>query len=330
MDNNNLFTFISNISYIPSVTLFDKSIFVHYKKVGTRYISGIASYPYNESGDSLQIELFFQSHLYSGGNPFTSMNFENYSVKGSIGQYYVYTTFDMSCDRDVIDKFKKFTSSKEFLEYSGVNNFTEFCFENPKELYFVIKNPIDRFLSGVIQVLLTAGYDLIFDEKTCDEIKFYTKISDRDLKDAIKIFQNSNSQVSELEKIPNKILFPIMYYFLEKRWDLLFVDVHTENYLNYINRWIYDIKNKNKIKIIDISQFSTTKAKNLINNLRTDFLETDGFSNIESFKSSNKKIYEEFISNYKSTNFSFYNYLKPEIHIYQQLINSPYFVDLKD
>jgi len=312
--------------YNPSVTVFDKCIFVQYKKVGTRYISGIASYPQNESVDCHQLELFFVTNPDFGVNS----DLETHTIKGSLFDYYVYTSFDILHNQHEISKFKKFTSNKEFLEYSKVNNFTEFCFENPRDLYFVVRNPIERFLSGAIQILLSATTDLIIDEKTREELKFFTKINDRQLKDAIKVFQNANSDVSALSAIPNKILFPIFEYFIEKKWDLLFEDVHTENYLHHFKRWIHDIKDKNKLKIIDISQFSSDKSKEFIKSLRTDFNDERSFELIELFKSSNKKIYEDFLENYAMKNLAFFNYLKTETQIYSSLINSKFFVDLKD
>jgi len=324
--DNGMFDYTNTYMYNPSVTVFDKCIFVQYKKVGTRYISGIASYPQNESVDCHQLELFFVTNPDFGVNS----DLETHTIKGSLFDYYVYTSFDILHNQHEISKFKKFTSNKEFLEYSKVNNFTEFCFENPRDLYFVVRNPIERFLSGTIQILLSATTDLIIDEKTREELKFFTKINDRQLKDAIKVFQNANSDVSALSAIPNKILFPIFEYFIEKKWDLLFEDVHTENYLHHFKRWIHDIKDKNKLKIIDISQFSSDKSKEFIKSLRTDFNDERSFELIELFKSSNKKIYEDFLENYAMKNLAFFNYLKTETQIYSSLINSKFFVDLKD
>ena len=324
--DNGMFGYTNTYMYNPSVTVFDKCIFVQYKKVGTRYISGIASYPQNESVDCHQLELFFETNPSFGMN----LDLETHTIKGSLFDYYVYTSFDILHNQHEISKFKKFTSNKEFLEYSKVNNFTEFCFENPRDLYFVVRNPVERFLSGTIQILLSATTDLIIDEKTREEIKFFTKINDRQLKDAMKVFQNAKSDVNALSEIPNKILFPIFEYFIEKKWDLLFQDVHTENYLHHFKRWIHDIKDKNKLKIIDISQFSSDKSKEFIKNLRTDFNDKRSFKLIELFKSSNKKIYEDFLENYAMKNLSFLNYLKTEVQIYSSLVNSKFFVDLSD
>jgi len=342
LDDNNIFSYTNTYIFNPSVTVFDKSIFIQHKKLGTRYISSIASYPAIppktllgseriksfEFQDCYQLELFFQTH------PLTdvelSMNLENYYIKGSLFDFYVYTSFEVLFNDNENHKFKKFTSSKEFLEYNNVKNFNEFFFENPKDLYFVIRNPIERFLSGVVQILLTATIDLVLNEKTRNEIKFYTNTSDRELKDAIKVFGNANSNVISLEQIPTNILFPILEYFIEKKWDLIFNDVHTQNYLNHFVTLLNGVKDKTKIKIVDISQFSSNKSKELIKNLRTEFEDPSAFQLIETFKASNKKIYEQFITKYSNKNLTFYNYVKSEMQIYNSLINSKFFIDLKD
>lgn len=328
IDDNNILSHINNYIFNPNVTVFDESIFIQYKKVGTRYISNIASHPISDIKDCYQLELLFQR--YPLDDVKLSMNLENYRVNGSLFDFYVYTSFELLRCQNEIHKFKKFTSSKEFLEYSNVKNFTEFFFENPKELYFVVKNPIERFLSGVVQILLTATIEIALNENTRNEIKFYTNISDRDLKDAIKIFEHAESNVINLEQIPTKILFPIMEYFIEKKWGLTFNNVHTENYLNHFKTLINNIKDKNKLKIIDISQFSSNKSKELIKNLKTNFQNPKEFELVEEFKASNKKVYENFIVNYSHKNLIFYNYLKNEIQIYLDFINSKFFIDLKD
>lgn len=328
LDDNNIFYHMYSYIFNPNVTVFDKSIFIQHKKVGTRYISGIASYPSNEIQDCYQLELLFQTHPLDDVK--LSMNLEDYRIKGSLFNFYTYTSFELLRSQNEIYKFKKFTSSKEFLEYSNVKNFTEFFFENPKDLYFVIRNPIERFLSGVVQILLTATIDLVLNEKTRNEIKFYTNTSDRELKDAIKVFGNANSNVISLEQIPTNILFPILEYFIEKKWDLIFNDVHTQNYLNHFVTLLNGVKDKTKIKIVDISQFSSNKSKELIKNLRTEFEDPSAFQLIETFKASNKKIYEQFITKYSNKNLTFYNYVKSEMQIYNSLINSKFFIDLKD
>lgn len=324
---NNVTTYVYN----PSVTIFDSCIFIQYKKVGTRYISGIASYPFSEMEDCYQIDLFFQTTSDS-----VEIVHEYNHLHTQFYDSYVQTKFDVDLENqspayfNEMGKFKKFTNTKEFLEYGGVKNFTEFCFDNPKDLYFVIRNPIDRFLSGVVQTLLTSTNAFIFDQKHRDEIKFHTKLSDADLKIVSKTFSNANSDVAILNEIPNNILFPIIEYTLEKKWDILFDDVHTENYLHNINEWMYNIKDKSKIKIVDVSQFSSDKAKKLFSSIRPDIDLTPGFKSINHYKSSNKEVYSNFLVNNSMKNLSFYSYLKTEMQIYLNLKNSPYFVDLSD
>lgn len=326
---DNGFQYENTYIYSPMVTVFDKSVFVQYKKAGTRYISGISSYPLSEVKDCFQLELFIQTQPMMGTD--LSMDIENYKIVSSIYDLYAFTSFDHAKDHIVeIEKFKKFTSTKEFLDYTNVLNFTQFFFENPRDLYFVIRNPIERFLSGVIQILLSGVNETILNEKTREDIKYYTKITDRELKDAMKIFDKTNSDLYHLNEIPKNILFPIMEYFIEKKIDITFTDTHTENYLHYFKDWMYDVKDKNKIKIIDISQFSTNTAKKMITSLNTNIVENDAFDLIEPFKSSNKKVYQDFLSEYATKNLTFFNYLKSEIQIYNSLIDSKFFVDLSD
>lgn len=326
---DNLVNSTSTYVYNPSVTIFDNSIIVQYKKVGTRYVSGIASHPLNEVQDCYQLDLFFQSD--SHFNDTISTNPENYVVHGKLYDFYLYTIFDTTHNRnEVTTKFKKFTNTKEFLNYCGVDNFTEFCFKNPKDLYFLIRNPVDRFLSGIIQILLTLTGEISFNEKAREEIKFYTKLDDRKLKDALKILTKTESDVTILDKIEPEILLPIIDYLIEKRWDLIFQDVHTENYLHNFREWMYNIEDTSKLKIIDLSQFSSNKAKEFIKTLKKDFNHVDGFREIEFFKSSNQKIYKDFISKSIKNNHTFQDYLKNENQIYVSLKKSPYFLDLSD
>lgn len=327
MLTNNIFQYENTYIYSPMVTVFDKSIFVQYKKVGTRYISGIASYPLSEVQECYQLELFIQTQPMMGID--LSMDIENYKIGSSIYDSYAFTSFDLAKDHVVeIEKFKKFTSTKEFLDYTNVSNFTQFFFENPRDLYFVVRNPIERFLSGIVQILLSGVNETILNEKTREDIKYYTKITDRELKDAMKIFDKTNSDVYHLNEIPKNILFPIMEYFIEKKIDSTFTDSHTENYLHYFKDWMYDVKDKSKIKIIDISQFSTNTAKKMITSLNANIVENNAFDLIERFKSSNKEIYENFLGEYATKNLTFYNYLKSEMQIYNSLIHSKFFVDL--
>lgn len=324
MDNG----IISSFVYSPTVTLFDKCIFVNYRKVGTRYVSGIASYPLRETEDCYQLELFTQTNPQFDDT--LSMDVEKHKLSTQLYDYYVYTIFDIDGNKNEIDKYKKFTNSRKFLDYCNVTNFNEFFYKNPRDLYFVIRNPIDRFISGAIQMLITNTTEIIFDRESRDELKFYTKLQDRELKDAIKILSTANSNVDILDKLPTSTSYPIIHYFIEKKWNLIFDDSHTEPYLYNFREWMYNIEDKSKLKIIDISQFSSNKSKELIKNVKSNFDETDSFNSIESFKSSNKKVYSDFLIEYSSKNLSFYNYLKNELQIYWNLRNSKFFIDLSD
>lgn len=319
---------ISSYVYSPTVTLFDKCIFVNYRKVGTRYISGMASHPLKETEDCYQLELFIQTNPQFEDS--ISMDVEKYKLNSQLYDSYVYTIFDVDGNKNKIEKYKKFTNSKEFLDYCNVRNFTEFCYKNPKDLYFVIRNPIDRFISGAIQMLITNTTEIIFDRESREELKFYTKLQDRELKDAIKILSTADSNVDVLDKLPTSTSYPIIHYFIEKKWNLIFDDSHTEPYLINFKEWMYNIEDKSKLKIVDISQFSSNKSKELIKTIKSNSYETNVFKAIESFKSSNKKVYSEFLTEYSSKNLTFYNYLKNEMQIYWNLRNSKFFIDLSD
>lgn len=330
---------LSDYVFQPTINPFKNGIIVNYKKVGSRYVSHLLSMPYSESKSSLQLDFLLRV------NPMTYGNIDNdiRKIKNGISQYYVNTAFDLIHDNQNEDflielkKFKEFKNTDDFLKYCKVSNFNDFFYNNPKDLYFLIRNPIERFISGTVQILMILLDELRNDEKSRDEIKFYTKLNDSELKYIVRNLNESTIRdINKLNSIPIEHLNLLLVYLFEKRWDMLLQDVHTENYLTYYKEWINGINDKSKVKIIDLKNLSTNKSKKLISSLRGDnsLFENEEFVN--NFKKSNKNIYSHFLEKIliENTLFSkrsvFQHYIKSEMQFYHQLINSPYYVDLKD
>lgn len=317
----------------PTLNIFKNALLFNYKKVGTRYFKEVVSYPNGIRDSSLQIDLQFKTHCH-----FTPLDYStklNYLYK----TYDIITPFDLNThyqydNQNEISTFKEFNSTKTFLEFNEVENYNELFFENKnKDIVFLIRNPFERLLTGTVQILYTILNDLPNDEKTRNELKFYTNLSDSDIKN---VFRYTNVNDSEWKSNLNfDALHKIFNYIMEKRWDLILQDIHTESYLsNYVDM-IYNIKDKSKIKIIDLKDCRSKSSLDFFCKLRGDDLLKDVWENWDRKRDSNKLLYNTFLEYYKnidlnSENPTVFYFIKQEYQIYKNLIESKYFVNLKD
>jgi hypothetical protein len=334
-------------SFEPTLNPFKNGLLVNYKKVGTRYMGQLLSLPLDIKDSKIQMDLIIKKQPIRLNN--NLLNSEQYIIKYENDIKFCYTDFDKTYDNienSYKEKYIEYTSSLEFLKYCEVNNYNELFFNNKKDIIFLIRNPIHRFFSGIIQVLYIILIDIDSNKELAEEIKFYTKLDVDELKYIYKLISNywniNEEELSTLKKNELELLFS---FIIEKQWNKLFQDIHTQNYLfNYIE-WIYNIKDKSKIKIIDLKDCRTNKSFDFFSSLiGNDILgsyrinSTPPKTNWEFMgdeTGSNKKIYNLFYSKFinsgnKLQHSSIYYYLKDEYEIYDSLINSPYFVDLKD
>ena len=339
MLDNNQNSFVSDYVFNPTINPFKNGIIINYKKVGTRFLSHVLSMPKSEWEDNLQIDLFLKM-----GYPNVSEDYRTL-IPDTLSNYYVKSSFEALGDNPnefahkELSKFKQYRNTKEFLEYCDVTNFNDFFYNNPKDLYFLVRNPIERFISGTVQILMILFQTMGTDENTRDEIRYYTKLSDSDIKTLFR-FVNADSinDLSKLQSIPSHQISLVLNYLLEKRWDMLLQDIHTENYLVNYKNWINNAQDKTKIKIINLNDLSTDKFKKLICKLRGDDIIYENEEFLSRFIQSNKVLYgpfiEKFILNHTSGVFSpksvLSHYIKSEMQLYYELTHSPYYVDLKD
>jgi hypothetical protein len=329
-------------SFEPTLNPFKNGLLVNYKKVGTRYMGQLLSLPFDPRDSKIQMDVIIKK------NP-DEFNTNQYIIKYENDIKFCYTEFDKPCDD--IENFPKqkyihYTNSIEFLEYCEVNNYNELFFNNKKDIIFLIRNPIHRFFSGIIQVLYIILFDIDTNKELVEEIYFYTKLDIGDLKNLYTtILYAPNINETDLSNLKKNQLELLFSFIIEKQWNKLFQDIHTRNYLfNYVE-WIYNITDKSRIKIIDLKDCRTNKSfdffssllgNDILGSYRTDSdSPTTNWEFLGGETESNKKIYNLFYSKFinsgnKLRESSIYYYLKDEYEIYDSLINSPYFVDLKD
>jgi len=328
----------------PTINSFKNAILINYKKVGTRWMGMVGSLPSDFNHDKLQLDLYISTE------PIGSSNFSDFNNRVSqqnklsteMGDVYVHTFFDVQelnkligePPRDEEAGFIRFSSTLDFFKYEGVKSWNELFFENPhKDIVLLIRNPLERYISGCVQVLYHIIDEMPTNQEMRDELKFYVDMNDSELKNLHKFLRTQDFvQNMDLSSLNYTAVKKVLKYIVDKRTDLIFQDVHTQNYLkNYID-FIHHIKDKSRIKIIDLSQCSNQKAIKFFDELRGDTELSNTSNTLLKFKESNKPIYKFFIDEYVNSD-DFVNssprfFIEPEYNMYIQLLNSPYFVDL--
>jgi len=267
----------SHYIFEPTVNVFKNGIVINHQKVGTRFIQEIAS---------------GNQHLSCIDNKQIHFNIVNNSIFGDYTlkpiQYlfqerYVSAPWHDNSKSFLTEGYTEWKDDETFLESQGMDNYTDFFFNNPKDIIFIIRNPIHRFFSGVVQIL------------SVDE------------------------QEVTLESFGK---------LLRENWQEVISDIHTQNYIENYKEMIYNIKDKSKIKVIDLSHLKSQKACDFFCNLREDDVVREIYGNIDNHVDSNKAQYSKLYSLYEnvdSDNSIFIQYIKNEYNHYMELRNSPYF-----
>lgn len=334
-------------SFEPTLNPFKNGLLVNYKKVGTRFFGQLLSLPEQLSENKIQMDLIISKHPTQING--ILLDAKQYQLNYEYETKFCYTEFDTihpSYPPRHILNFVEFSNSIEFLKYCEVENYTELFFNNKKDIIFLIRNPIHRFFSGVIQNLYTLMYGISENENLITEISFYTGLTKDDIINTSNLISDPYMTQHILSSFKKNEIELLISFIIEKQWNLIFQDIHTDNYLfNYVE-WIHHIKDKSKIKIIDLKDCLSNKSLdffvNLMGNelLKTQFEESldplTWWEWLSEQTGTNKPVYRLFIDKILQSNPNFFGnsalqyYLRSEYEIYDSLINSPYYVNLKD
>jgi hypothetical protein len=323
---------LSLATYEPTFTIFDNAIVINYKKLGTRFFETLSTAPdgphWNEVNEntnqkmySHQIDCKFQ---YFSGTPdrltdsrtFFKTDFSNYDLQ-----------FDYErCGH-------KINTPELLLNKLNIEKFDDIFSDRNRQVIFIIKNPITRFLSGSVQILYTYVSESLKDENERNKLKVYTGLTDTDIKyvlrraerffaEDFKLFVDLGHETMEGLEYFSKIL----HYLLETRFDLLFQDVHTEVFMDYVKTLIRKIPHNN-IKILDLDDCNSVDAYKFFETFRNDgFTYSDKYKDSHTIRQSNTYIYDNILdTNSNESLIGISHYLKKEYAIYTELKNSKYF-----
>ena len=268
-----------NDIFEPTINVFKNGIVINHQKVGTRFLEKVVSTnTMYSTTDSNQIMFQIKRDSYKK-SILTHIDYH-------MGTRYVIAPWHDRSKKEIVDTYKNWKDDLSFLESNGVTSYTDFFFNNPKDIYFIIRSPIHRFFSGVLEILAVE---------------------------------------------PEGITLERFRHIIMNNWRTIFEDIHTVHYLEHIKEMIYNVKDKSKIKIIDLSHLKSEKACQFFCDLRDDLRVRKIYNNIDNNVDSNKELYSQFYSLYSNEDLetaSFVRYLKTEYFYYQELKNSQYFLDL--
>jgi hypothetical protein len=317
----------------PTFTFFDNTIVVNYKKTGSRFFEILCKAPIgtpysNEpDGDNFSTQIDAKFKL-------LNEHIKDYNVLNLKGVNYL-VEFDVSQRVSLL----KWHTYSDILKNAEVDSIDTLLKNPKKKLTFVIKNPIDRFFSGVIQILIMYITESLKDEKERDRLKRYTGLTDSDIKYVWKrsdmfFSENFHSKLKLNHETMDGIdkFMIICSYLLENRFDLILQDIHTESYLDSMKFLIDGIENDN-YQIIDISQCDTHRAYELFDGFSNNINYSDYFDLLSQTKYTNRHIYDFLYKLYDGPNgklTAVTHLLKKENSYYQILRNSDHFVNLID
>jgi hypothetical protein len=310
----------SDYRFECNVNIFDKAIVMCQPKVGSRFFLFLSNWPknINETYNQYQINLSYgneSDNRLKLNNLFTNFKTSISFIEDHKNSCYDYDTF-----------FSK----------NNINNMNEFFLENPKDMYFVIRNPIKRFLSGISQVASAYVSECITQIDERERIKRLGNLTDLEIDNVYNNYNdyfNEFTQFSEdsLAKIDVQIFVKIVLYIINHAPHLYQYDNHTDNYLFKYKELIYNVSDKTKVKIIDLEDCTKKSAYDLFNTWSDDIDYSNAYYNTNGHTVSNVKLYNhiDFILKGETPQSQvIYNFLSNEIKEYNELKNSKYFVKL--
>lgn len=329
----------------PTLTLFKNALVINYKKIGTRFMGTISSLPDKHIDDKKQFELYFFSQ------PRDNYEGDIYKTYNSLGnEEYIYTSFDMweqdillSESEEVIKQtkeryigFNSFKTTSELLNNEDVKTINEFLFKNPhKDIVLILRNPLRRFISGAVQLIHHIVEDMPNNESLRNEFRFFTGLEHDDLRFLYKLLRTNSSLIKpeDISEKDENAIYHIINYVVNRRPDLTFQDIHTQNYLRFYIDFINKIEDKSRLKIINIDDCKNPSASKFFDKLRGDTIVSDNFDNLLNHRESNDFLYNIFVKKFVG-DINFWNsslrfYLESEYYNYHMLINSPYYIEFK-
>lgn len=302
------------------VNIFDNAIVICQPKVGSRFFLFLSNWPktIDETYNQYQINLLYGNDTDSKlklNTTFTELKTSISFIEEHKNSCYDYNTF-----------FSK----------NNINNINDFFFKNPKEIFFVIRNPIKRFLSGISQIASMYVGEYITKNAERERIKQLGNLTDFEIDNIYNNYNdyfNEFNQFSEanLTKIDIKIFVKIVLYLINHAPHLYQYDNHTDNYLFKYKELMYNMSDKTKIKIIDLEDCNKKSAYNLFNTWSDTTDYTNAYYNTNGHTISNSKLYNHIdfiLDNQTPQSQTLYNFLSNEIKEYNELKNSKYFVKL--
>lgn len=330
----------ANRIFEPTVSIFNKGLVISYKKVGTRFLRTVASGGVELCDtDNKQIDFIISREPII--DPSKSIgNKINYKFSSR------YITAPWHTEDKLAQSFPRWKNDTDFLRDMGVKSYTELFFENEKDIIFVVRNPLERFFSGVIQC--TSAYFYMLQELP-DEYDFYkeaTGFSD----DVIKIFSHlyRNTQFNDsqlLHSLPIEFIISTYKYMLHRRWHLLTSDIHVQPYLVHFSELMHNIKDTSKIKIVDLKHMRSEKSIKFLSDIYEN--KEEGIyrehaehvirqSKMETNYAISRKLADayvngEFITKASGVEIDFIEtYIQHEYALYNELISSSHFINLED
>lgn len=308
----------SNNMFRPVINIFDKAVVICFPKVGTRFFLYLSNWPktINETYNQYQIDITYEIQKDKRLNINTEFN--NY---GTIIHF--------------LDEHKTTCSDYNKFFEKNSKDMNTFLFENEKDIYFVIRDPFERFLSGLTQVASSYVKELIIKDDEKDRIKKYTDLTDEQIELIYKNYDfyfNDENEFNQnnLSEIDLSILNKIILYIIKYYPELYLYDAHTQNYLSHYTELIYSIKDKNKIKIIDLKDCKTKDSIKLFNKWGNNIDYKDSLKNTNGHIVSNKKLYNNLltlINEDESINQTICYFLLNEIKEYNKLKTSKFFIN---
>jgi hypothetical protein len=311
---------ISNNFYEPTFTIFDNAIVVGHKKTGTRFFAHMASYPIEHWKNNHQYDMCMLRIDGSNNN-----SDDRCYLETLFGKYYVSINFGEGHD-DTCPNYDL------FFEKNGVKNITEFIFNNEKDIYLIIRNPSNRFLSGIIQVLGIYIDEMLGVESEQLRLKRHIDITDDEIKN-VKTHFNEVFNVhhpKQNSKLNKEAVSKIISYILQHYPHLYLQDIHTQNYLAGVKELLYNIKDKSKVKILDLDDCRKKQAFQIFNKWTNSQNYMEIYDNLNEYVLSNRIIYDYIFKYGENDNniLSVRNYLNVEYAHYESLKNSEFFVKL--
>lgn len=269
---------LTHYIFEPSVNIFKNGIVINHHKVGTRFIQELASgneFLVNTNNQQVQFEILNTDYF---------SNIKLKPLKYHFKERYVLGPWNNNGRSFIMEGYPEWKDDESFLKHQNVNTYTDFFFNNQKDIIFIIRNPIERIFSGLTQILTT---------------------------------YSDGVTIENFKKL------------LKSNWKDILGDIHTVNYLEHFKEMIYNINDKSKIKVIDLSHLKSKNACDFFSDLRGDLDIKDIYDKLDEKIDSNKSLYSSVYDlNDELNNSIFFEYLKTEYTHYLDLKSSEYFLDL--